>query len=733
MKHLYKIGIYVAVLVTLNSCAESGLLDYNVDKPESIAMQEEINSYDVLNKYVDYTANPNFNLGAGVDMSTYNQKGLMYRLINTNFNQITLNSGMQHSDIVQANGSLLFTNLNNFLDLAKESSLAVFGNSLVWNKSQNGTYLNGLLDPLTIAIKPYANLLNKSSFATNSLTGWGVNTSSGGSITVVDGMGLKGGKAIKLVSGTSSSAATDLQLTSPSITIIPGHEYEVIMYVKSNVVGEGRFSFNGLVENVPALDWTGSGKPSATFGTSFIWKQIKFKIKDFTSNTLKINLDFGYKPNVTYYIDTTTMYLRDVADSGDSGGGNNTLVTGDKLFFEAECGSIVSGGKFKIFTDDSKASEGKYLMVPQNPLAQDALTNTSLITPTDVVTYDFKVNSSGTFKLWARVGAKASTGTDDSFHFQIDNGAWYTFNARMTQLDLKWYDMTTAVLDPSISHKITVSWREDGGKLDKLYLTNAGDTPSEDNSLGIAGNCGGVVIVANKSTEEKTYIVNTELEKWISGVVGNSKEVVKAWNVVNEPMDDANPYQVKSGNGVASSTTQFFWQDYLGGKDYGIKAFKLAKANANPTDLLFISDYGLDENLDKCRGLIQYVQYLETNAAQVDGIAAKMHLTIYSDRDNIATMFELLATTGKKVAISDLYVKVLSSKPTADELQLQSDMYRYVIETYAQKIPTAQRYGISLSGLEDGESTDALGLWKYRLNVRKPAYSGFAEGLKSLK
>jgi GH35 family endo-1,4-beta-xylanase len=247
----------------------------------------------------------------------------------------------------------------------------------------------------------------------------------------------------------------------------------------------------------------------------------------------------------------------------------------------------------------------------------------------------------------------------------------------------------------------------------------------------VAGNCGGVIIVSNKTAEEKEFIVNSELEKWIFGVVSNSKDVVKAWNVVNEPMDDANPTQVKTGVGVAASATQFFWQDYLGGKDYGIKAFNLAKQNANSTDLLFISDYGLESNLNKCNGLIQYVGYLESKGAKVNGIAARMNLNINSDRDKISTMFELLAATGKKIAITDLYVNALTTTPTAEIHQLQADMYRYVVEIYAQKVPVAQRYGITVKGIQDN-SADAQGLWNSAFS-RKPAYGGFAEGLKSLK
>src|SRR5690606_8875020 len=105
-------------------------------------------------------------------------------------------------------------------------------------------------------------------------------------------------------------------------------------------------------------------------------------------------------------------------------------------------------------------------------------------------------------------------------------------------------------------------------------------------------------------------IIGEALDNWVSTMVTNSAPYVNAWNVVDEPMDGQNPYEVKSGLGISAQSGEFYWQDYLG-KDYGVMAFKKARENGNTEDLLFISDYGLETNLDKCKGLIQYVEYLE--------------------------------------------------------------------------------------------------------------------------
>src|SRR5690606_8158974 len=115
---------------------------------------------------------------------------------------------------------------------------------------------------------------------------------------------------------------------------------------------------------------------------------------------------------------------------------------------------------------------------------------------------------------------------------------------------------------------------------------------------------------------------------------------VNAWDVVNEPMDDGNPYELKSALTDADITSdEFYWQDYLG-KEYAVKAFNLARQYGEAEDLLFINDYNLEYNLEKCKGLIDYVSYIESQGATVDGIGTQMHISIDSDKDKIAEMFK---------------------------------------------------------------------------------------------
>src|SRR5699024_2382907 len=98
---------------------------------------------------------------------------------------------------------------------------------------------------------------------------------------------------------------------TPEISVVPGHEYEVIFYVKSNNPGQGRISFEGLTENVPALDYDGDGEANESFQTDFSWSEVRFKVKDFAEETFRLNFDFGFKAGVTYNIDVNNLYVYD--------------------------------------------------------------------------------------------------------------------------------------------------------------------------------------------------------------------------------------------------------------------------------------------------------------------------------------------------------------------------------------------------------------------------------------
>ncbi|MFA9193514.1 endo-1,4-beta-xylanase [Flavobacterium sp. FBOR7N2.3] len=259
------------------------------------------------------------------------------------------------------------------------------------------------------------------------------------------------------------------------------------------------------------------------------------------------------------------------------------------------------------------------------------------------------------------------------------------------------------------------------------------------------GGFGGATI--EKTPEQKKVIIGEALDNWITGMVTNCAPYVKAWDVVNEPMSDwPNQFELKTGVGKTNmAADEFYWQDYLG-KDYAVEAFRLARLHGNPNDILFINDYGLEGGGDKCDGLIQYVNYIESKGQTVDGIGTQMHVTFGETTiERIRTMLTKLAATGKLVKISELDmgikvggVIIKTENVTPAQLQQMSDFYKEIVEAYFDIVPAAQRYGITQWAATDSPANSSwrggepIGLWNLNY-TRKPAYTGFAEGLKSSK
>jgi len=233
--------------------------------------------------------------------------------------------------------------------------------------------------------------------------------------------------------------------------------------------------------------------------------------------------------------------------------------------------------------------------------------------------------------------------------------------------------------------------------------------------------------------EAKAGIINQALTKWISSMCTHYKDQVKAWDVINEPLKEDGT--VHDGTEEITASDQFYWEKYLG-KDYAVTAFKLARQYGNgASDKLFINDYNLERNLAKCQGLIDYVKYIESQGATVDGIGTQMHIDINADTTKIDQMFQLLATSGKLIKVSELDVKVNTKTPGDAEFEAQANMYRYVASSFIKNVPAAQRYGITVWGISDIEEEhvnwipdDAPNLWNAD-RVRKLAYKGFADGL----
>lgn len=252
--------------------------------------------------------------------------------------------------------------------------------------------------------------------------------------------------------------------------------------------------------------------------------------------------------------------------------------------------------------------------------------------------------------------------------------------------------------------------------------------------------------VIPKTPEERKIIYTAELDKWIKAIAGAGKDKVKSWSVIYQPMDEANPSQLRSGpaTGTPAANT-FYWQDYLG-KDYAAVAIGMVKQYANAGDKIYFTETNLVDNPDKIQGLKDFIAYTEGKNAHVDGIATELALNVGSDKAKVESMLQGLASTGKLIKISALDIGTGGStaQATAALYQEQAEMYKWFIKAYNTAIPAAQRAGITFRSPHDRASGDSwrpnepVGLWTRftsgsTVNAgyqRKPAYIGVLEAFQ---
>jgi GH35 family endo-1,4-beta-xylanase len=92
---------------------------------------------------------------------------------------------------------------------------------------------------------------------------------------------------------------------------LPGSKVELSFYVKSDQPGKGRVSYSSAMSNQwPWMNWTGTQSSSSeAFETSTGWTAIDVILQNFGcdfkdgESEWQFNLDLGYMPGVTYYID----------------------------------------------------------------------------------------------------------------------------------------------------------------------------------------------------------------------------------------------------------------------------------------------------------------------------------------------------------------------------------------------------------------------------------------------
>ena len=184
-----------------------------------------------------------------------------------------------------------------------------------------------------------------------------------------------------------------------------------------------------------------------------------------------VEIATGVTPTVKLSVGTHVVTLS-LSDSNGNTATDDLVITVRKVtgvWLEAECGTV---GALWNIEDDINAANGKFVTIkPGN--------NSNDIAPTNaagLITYTFDITEAGSYKLFARV--ICPNANDDSFWLKMNNGSFASWNGIGPSSAWEWFAYPNAYNLSVGTHTLTIGYREDGAKLDKIWLTNSNDVPS---------------------------------------------------------------------------------------------------------------------------------------------------------------------------------------------------------------------------------------------------------------
>lgn len=722
MKHTKKIlgtMLLTAAAVAVTSCVDDSKLLFAFEKPASIAGMEYLNEYDALKTYVNSSANPNFKLGIALTADDYIAGGLVTRLANSNFQEMTAGNAMKYASCVADDGTMNFGTVEKFVAAAKAGGLTIYGHTLAWHAQQNNKYLNSLIkDKELPPSQGVGNCLHiKTSEAKTNPWDWQI----------------------------------FYDLASP---LLAGKTYSFSMRTKASAAT----TFPLWIET-PGAKNTNYGLPQISAGTT--WSVISFEFTS-SSDCSRLLFSFGKFGGDLYFDDIVLV------EKGDS---HNMFSNG--TFEEGDLPSKWSKPGWHSYTYGIEPSPGDaaaeveqekkvrtyqdgpfpfYAMGCEPPVVDGYIH----FVPTGSWSQFFILPGSentleeGNYVLYLDIkSSKDASGVQ----LTMQNGWGGTAQQITVTVPIKEGNHIVKLNLPNVA----------GGNYDVIFKPQTTDAILDIKSVKIYK-----VVKLNSiplTPAEKKDTLTWAMNNWINGMMKATGGYVTAWDVVNEAIagggdDGEGFYPLQSATNVSADDAKnnFYWQDYLGSEDYvriavaAARKYYAENGGTNPLRL-FVNDYNLESDWDdnkKVKSLVHWIEKWEADGVtKIDGIGTQMHVSCHansetqkSKEDHVVKMFEILAESGKLVKITELDMGYVdeegNSVKTADMTQAQhkamSEYYKFIVKKYFEIIPAAQQYGITQwcitdsptgSGWRGGEP---VGLWDANYN-RKHTYAGFADGL----
>ena len=271
------------------------------------------------------------------------------------------------------------------------------------------------------------------------------------------------------------------------------------------------------------------------------------------------------------------------------------------------------------------------------------------------ITALFVAVSSTAFAQWGRpVDYSAGPGLKDAYKdfFTIGVAVNQTNVTDPAQIEIikKQYNSVTAENDwkPGEIHPQEGVWNFE--KADKIANF------CRENGIKMRGHClcwhsqfADWMFVDKKGKEVKKEVFYQRLREHIHTVVNRYKDVVYAWDVVNEAMADDGPQMFRPDASPYRQSRHF----KLCGDEFIAKAFEFAR-EADPDGLLFYNDYSTVDN-GKRERIYNMVKKMKDAGVPIDGIGMQGHYNIYfPDEEQLEKAISRFSEIVKHIHITEL-------------------------------------------------------------------------------
>lgn len=706
--NIIKLSLTAAVALAVASCADDNYQDFRTPASEQSANYAYLAGYEDLKNYVDRAKYPTFKLGGATDAAAFNKLELVYALDVANFEELVTGNSFKYSSIVQDDGSMDFSTIKAFIDNATGAGLSVYGHTLCWHSQQNLTYLNSLIaDRTPEGDGGVAYVFQRTFDDGESMSGWG------------------NSQKREIVSGGHEGSC--LKVTNPSVTnswssqlaididpaLTEGETYTLHFWARASHEGSITAGFQN------PSNYGGRGDfPVINLTTE--WKEYELQTAVTGDNAKRFLFSIGAFAG-DIYIDNLDLY---------TGAAPTVEIPKTVVKYDFEDGSPLTGwGNSSTREVVSGSHDGGKCLKVVNPSATNSWSAQLAID------FSTPLENGRAYYLhfWARSSAAGTVGAG------LQDPSTYAGRGNFPNIDLttgwKEYTLSTTVTGDN-AKRLTFNL---GALAATMYFDDVEVyTMVKSNTIPL-------------TDEEKRDTLTWAMEQWVKNMMEACDGKVKAWDVVNEPMSDSRPTQLKSA-AIDGGEKNFYWQDYLG-RDYARTVIKYARKYGGDDLKLFINDYNLEAAYNhnaKCDGLIAMINYWESDGVtRIDGIGSQMHVTLSLDPETqqrneeaVVSMLEKLAATGKLIRISELDMgladaagnEIKTADVTEEQHHAMAAYYKFIVSKYLEIIPTAQQYGITAWGITDSPENSfwragmPIGLWDINYH-RKHTYAGFADGL----